>query len=79
MLSAVAVIAILRFAVAVFLVGDSLSVTVTTKLVVPVNVPLGVPEITPVAALRLSPAGKLPVVTAHVYGEVPPVACSVAV
>jgi hypothetical protein len=56
----------LRFAVAVFFVGDSLSVTVTVKLTGPVNVPLGVPVIAPVLAFNESPAGRLPVVTAHV-------------
>jgi len=38
------------------------SVTVTVK-VVPVL--LGVPEITPVDAFKVNPAGKLPVVTDH--------------
>lgn len=39
------------------------------------NVPaaVGVPEITPVVD-NVNPAGKLPVVTAQVYGETPPVA-----
>jgi len=54
----------LRLAVAVFAVGVSESVTVTVKFAVPEAV--GVPEITPVAPLRVRPAGKLPVVTAHV-------------
>jgi hypothetical protein len=66
---------ILRFAVAVFAVGVSESVTVTVKFVVPEAV--GVPEMAPVAALRVRPAGKLPVVTAHEYGVMPPVACNV--
>ena len=66
----------LRFAEAL-LVGDSLSVTVTVKFTVPVKVPLGLPEITPVLGFKDSPAGRLPVVTAHVYGEIPPAACSV--
>ncbi len=38
---------------------------------------LGVPEITPVDPCSDSPAGKLPEVRAHVYGEMPPVAESV--
>ena len=59
-------ITILKLAVAVAWVGVSESVAVTVKLTVPTKVPLGVPEITPVAALRLKPAGKLPVVTAQV-------------
>ena len=54
----------LKFAVAVLAVGVSESVTVTVKFVVPEAV--GMPEITPVAPLRVRPAGKLPVVTAHV-------------
>ena len=74
----VAVMVMLRFAVAVFWVGVSESVTVTVKLIVPVTFPLGVPEITPVVAFKLSPAGKLPVVTAQVSGVIPPVAASVA-
>jgi hypothetical protein len=53
----------LRLAVAVFAVGVSESVTVTVKFVVPEAV--GVPEMTPVAALRVRPAGKLPLVIVH--------------
>jgi hypothetical protein len=51
------------------------SVTWTVKLDVPAVV--GVPEITPVEAARLNPAGRLPVVINHVYGVWPPVAVSV--
>jgi len=65
----------LRFAVAVLAVGVSASVTVTVKFVVPEAV--GVPEITPVAPFKINPAGKLPVVTAQLYGVMPPVACKV--
>jgi hypothetical protein len=54
---------ILKLAVAVFAVGVSESVTVTVKIEVPV--PAGVPDMAPVAAFRLSPPGKLPVVTVH--------------
>jgi len=46
---------------------------VTVKENVPAAV--GVPEITPVVD-NVNPAGKLPVVTAQVYGETPPVATS---
>jgi hypothetical protein len=67
----------LRFALAVFAVGVSESVTVTVKLVVPVKLPVGVPEITPLDAFKLSPAGRLPVVTAQEYAVIPPVACRV--
>ena len=38
---------------------------------------VGVPEITPVDATRLSPAGSAPALTLQVYGVVPPLACSV--
>ena len=38
---------------------------------------IGVPLISPVDALRLSPAGSVPVVTAQAYGVAPPVAVSV--
>jgi hypothetical protein len=40
---------------------------------------VGVPEMVPVLAASLSPAGSLPVVMRQVYGEVPPVAVRVAV
>ena len=61
-----ALMLMLKLAEAVFLVGDSESVTVTVKFVVPVNVPVGVPVMAPVEAFKLRPAGKLPVVTAQV-------------
>lgn len=51
------------------------SVTVTVKLAV-MAVAWGVPEITP-AALRVKPAGGVPVVTDHVYPPAPPTAVSV--
>src|ERR1022692_1251070 len=66
--------AILKLAFAVFAVGVSESVTVTVKLSVPTNVPVGVPEITPVEAFSDNPAGRLPTVTDHLYGGIPPVA-----
>jgi hypothetical protein len=43
-------------------------------LLVPVAV--GVPEIRPVAEARLRPAGRVPTVTDHAYGVVPPLACT---
>ena len=46
------------------------SVTWAVKLEVPVAV--GVPLITPVEEFKDRPAGRLPTVTAHVNGEVPP-------
>lgn len=39
---------------------------------------VGVPEIAPDEAFRLSPAGREPVLTLHEYGVVPPLACKVA-
>jgi hypothetical protein len=71
-----ALMVMLRFAFAV-LVGLSESVTVTVKFVAPVCTPVGVPLMTPVEELRLNPAGRLPVVTAHEYGVMPPDAASV--
>ena len=56
--------------------GDPLSCTRTVNVDVPL--PAGVPEITPLLADSVSPAGRLPDVTAHVYPGVPPVALSVA-
>lgn len=45
-------------------VGLPLSVTVAVNANVPLDV--GVPEITPVPAARVKPAGKLPLVIVHV-------------
>ena len=59
-------IVMLRAALAFCGVGVSESVTVTVKLTAPTNVPLGEPEITPVVAFNVRPAGRLPVVTAQV-------------
>ena len=38
---------------------------------------VGVPERTPLAAFRVSPAGKVPAETVQVYGVVPPTAVNV--
>jgi hypothetical protein len=38
---------------------------------------VGMPEITPVDATRLSPAGRLPALTLQLYGAFPPLACNV--
>jgi hypothetical protein len=65
----------LRGFVAVSL-GVEESVTLTVKLDVPVVV--GVPEITPVLGVSLSPAGRVPTEIDQVYGTLPPVAVSVA-
>jgi hypothetical protein len=51
------------------------SVTCTVNDDVPDVV--GVPEMTPVDAVRLSPAGNVPAVMLQVYGVVPPVAWSI--
>ncbi len=56
--------------------GFSESVTLTVKGKVPKDV--GVPEMTPVEVLRVSPGGREPALIDHVYGFVPPVAVSVA-
>jgi hypothetical protein len=40
---------------------------------------VGVPEITPVAALKVRPAGSEPLAILHVRGVVPPAATSVVV
>ena len=61
-----ALMVMLRLAVAVFLVGDSESVTVTVKLTAPTNGPVGFPVMAPVVAFKLNPAGRLPTVTAQV-------------
>jgi hypothetical protein len=53
------------------------SVTVTMKVYVPAVV--GVPEITPVAGLRLSPVGRVPLVTDQVQGHVSGAATKVVV
>ena len=52
------------------------SVTLTVNEEVPDAV--GVPEIAPVEALSVSPAGSEPLLTLHEYGVAPPVACNVA-
>jgi hypothetical protein len=43
----------------------------------PVPAAVGVPEIMPVEATRLNPAGNVPTLTLQLYGVVPPLACSV--
>jgi hypothetical protein len=58
-------------------VGAVESVTLAVKLNVPAVV--GVPEITPVNAARLNPAGSVPELTLQLYGVVPPLACNVVV
>lgn len=52
--------------------GLLLSVTVVVKVEVPVAV--GVPEMVPVVAARVKPAGRLPELIDHEYNGVPPVA-----
>ena len=52
--------------------GLAASATLAVKLKVPLAV--GVPEIRPVLAARLRPAGRLPEVIDQAYGVVPPVA-----
>ena len=62
--------------VAVCAVGEVESFTCTVKLDVPAVV--GVPEITPVEAAKVSPTGSDPELIVQVYGDVPPLAPSVA-
>lgn len=71
-----AVMTMLRLCVAVF-EGDSESVTVTVKMIVPTAGPVGLPVIEPVLEFKLSPTGRLPVVIDQLKGEMPPAACSV--
>ena len=52
------------------------SVTLTLNEDVPDAV--AVPEIAPVEAFSVNPAGSEPLLTDHEYGVVPPLACSVA-
>jgi hypothetical protein len=54
--------------------GEPASLTVTPNEKLPF--PVGFPEMTPVDGARLSPAGRLPEEMDHVYGAVPPIACS---
>ena len=62
-----------RFAVAV---DPLLSVTLNVRGVF-AAVSVGVPLICPVVGVNVSPPGRTPEVTAHVYGVVPPVAVRV--
>jgi N-acetylglucosamine-6-phosphate deacetylase len=55
--------------------GVLASATCTVKFEVPAAV--GVPEIAPVELASVSPAGNVPAVTLHVYGEMPPAAVRV--
>jgi hypothetical protein len=50
--------------------------SVTVNPMFPVTAAVGVPEIVPLAASSVRPAGKFPAVTAHIYGGLPPVAVS---
>jgi hypothetical protein len=45
--------------------GCSESVTFTVKLIAPVTLPVGVPEITPVLEFMVKPAGRLPALIDH--------------
>ena len=56
-------------------VAAAASVALIVKLKVPE--PVGVPEMTPVLGLRVNPPGNAPAMIAHVYGGVPPTACTV--
>jgi hypothetical protein len=54
--------------------GEPPSLRLTPKEKLPL--PVGFPEMTPIDAARLSPAGRLPEEIDQVYGAVPPAACS---
>ncbi|HUD68512.1 MAG TPA: hypothetical protein VMQ17_28270 [Candidatus Sulfotelmatobacter sp.] len=56
----------------------ALEESVTWNVTDPLPPPVGVPEITPVLALKLSPGGNDPAVMLHLYGLVPPDSASVA-
>jgi hypothetical protein len=58
-------------------VSDVVSESLTPTVKVELPAAVGVPEITPVLALRVNPAGKLPVLTLQVYGATPPLAANV--
>jgi hypothetical protein len=55
----------LKFVVLLAAVGVCESVTCTVKFDELVNVPDGIPEITPVAAFSDNPCGRLPAVMLH--------------
>ena len=56
--------------------GLPASLTWSVTVLVPAMV--GTPEITPVVEFRVRPVGKDPVAIDHVYGDIPPLAVSVA-
>jgi hypothetical protein len=68
----------LRVAAFMF-VAPVLSVTLNVSCAAgPLTCVVGVPEIKPVEALRVSPPGRVPALTENVYGATPPVAVRVA-
>ena len=67
----------LNACVAVCRVGAVESVTLTAKLNVPAVV--GVPEIVPLAAAIVRPAGNVPELMLQLYGVVPPLAAKIVV
>jgi hypothetical protein len=72
---AVAAIVRLNDFIAIWAVGEFESVTLGVKLNVPAVV--GLPEIVPVAAASVRPAGSAPELMLQLCGVVPPLACSV--
>jgi hypothetical protein len=58
------------------LVWAGLPASATTTVRLAVTGAVGVPEMIPVDAARLSPAGRLPALIDQLYGDVPPFACS---
>jgi hypothetical protein len=55
-----------------WLVADMPAASVTWKVTDPLLAAVGVPEIAPLLAFKVNPAGSVPAVTVHLYGLVPP-------
>ena len=58
--------------------ADMPAASAILKVTEPLLAPVGVPLIAPVLPFKLRPAGRLPEVTVHVYGLVPPDSLRVA-
>ena len=76
------VVVIVSGTAATAMLSDFVAVLLLASVTFAVNVDVpdaaGVPEIVPVEAFRVNPAGSEPLLTDHEYGVVPPLACSVA-
>jgi len=69
---------IVNISLADLLPGGALESATWNVRAVPVTVCVGVPVIAPVEAFNIRPVGKIPLVSDHVYGGVPPVAAKTA-